>query len=69
MSDDMTSRERVVATCDAGQLKRVEIAKQFGVSTSWIRGLLQRRRSTGEQASAAGTRPDRKPSLMNSYRG
>ena len=43
----MDLRDRVVAACDSGHLKRVEIAEQFGVSTSWIRLLLQRRRETG----------------------
>lgn len=42
--------EREVAACDAGEGARVQIANRFGVSTSWIRGLLQRRRETGSIA-------------------
>ena len=39
-------RDRVVAACDEGELLREEIADEFGVSVSWIRRLLQRRRET-----------------------
>ena len=46
----MDLRERVVAACDAGEGTRQEVAKRFGVSTSWIRRLLQRRRERGEIA-------------------
>ena len=56
----MDLRERVVAACDAREGTRVEIAKRFGVSTSWIRGLLQRRRETGSIAPLpqnAGRKP------------
>lgn len=56
----MDLRERVVAACDARQGTRVQIAKRFGVSTSWIRGLLQRRRETGSIAPLpqnAGRKP------------
>ena len=44
-SEDL--RQRVVSACDNGELTREEIATTFGVSTSWIRSLLQRRRETG----------------------
>jgi len=44
----MDLRDRIVAACDTGSRSRVEIAKQFGVSTAWIRRLLQRRRQTGQ---------------------
>ena len=40
----MDLRERVMAACDRRDGKREEIAKRFGVSTAWIRRLLQRRR-------------------------
>lgn len=43
----MDLRDRVVAACDSGYGRYVEIAEQFGVSTSWIRRLLQRRLETG----------------------
>lgn len=46
----MDIRERVVAACDAREGTREEVAKRFGVSTSWIRRLLQRRRERGEIA-------------------
>jgi transposase len=49
-------RERVVHACDAGTESRQEIAKRFGVSTSWIRRLLQRRRETGSIAPLPGGR-------------
>ncbi|HVT88879.1 MAG TPA: helix-turn-helix domain-containing protein [Tepidisphaeraceae bacterium] len=40
-------RERVVAACDEGIDTRVEIAERFGVSTSFIRKLLRRKKLTG----------------------
>ena len=40
-------RERVVRACDEGRGTRQQIADLFGVSTAWIRRLLQRRRETG----------------------
>jgi transposase len=43
----MDLRERVVWACDEGIGTRKEIAQRFGVSTAWIRRLLQRRRQTG----------------------
>lgn len=41
-------RERVVRACDEEVGTRKEIAKLFGVSTAWIRRLLQRRRESGD---------------------
>jgi transposase len=49
-------RERVVEACDAGTESRQETAKRFGVSTAWIRRLLQRRRETGSIAPLPGGR-------------
>lgn len=46
----MDLRERVVAVCDAREGTREQIAKRFGISTSWIRRMLQRRRETGSIA-------------------
>jgi transposase len=46
----MDLRERVVAACDEGVDTREEIAERFGVSVSWIRDLLKRRRETGSIA-------------------
>ena len=46
----MDLRERVVAACDEGVDTREEIAERFGVSVSWIRDLLRRRRETGSIA-------------------
>lgn len=43
-------RERVVQAADIGEESRKELAEQFGVSTAWIRRLLQRRRETGSIA-------------------
>ena len=43
----MDLRERVVTACDAREGTRVKIAERFGVSTAWIRRVLQRRRETG----------------------
>jgi len=40
-------RIRVVQACDAGIETRKQVARRFGVSTAWIRKLLQRRRETG----------------------
>lgn len=44
-------RERVVQAVDLGEESREELAERFGVSTAWIRRLLQRRRETGSIAS------------------
>lgn len=44
-------RERVARACDEGRGTRQQIADLFGVSTSWIRRLLQRRRETGSLAA------------------
>jgi transposase len=46
----MDLRERVVAACDEGVDTREEIAERFGVSVSWIRDLLRRRREAGSIA-------------------
>jgi transposase len=40
-------RERIVRACDEKRGGREHIAKLFGVSTAWIRRLLQRRRELG----------------------
>ena len=58
----MDLRQRVVAACDRHDGKREEIAKSFGVSTAWIRRLLQRRRETGSIAPLPQN-PGRKPAL------
>src|SRR5579883_1435898 len=44
-------RERVIRACDEQRGTRQQIADLFGVSTSWIRRLLQRRRQTGSFAA------------------
>jgi transposase len=44
-------RERVVRACDEGTHSRQSLAQLFGVSTAWIRRLLQRRRETGSFAA------------------
>ena len=56
----MDLRRRVVAACDRKDRRREEIAERFGVSTPWIRRLLQRRRETGSIAPLpqnAGRKP------------
>jgi transposase len=55
----MDLRERVVRACDEQIGTRKEIAELFGVSTAWIRRLLQRRRETGDFAARrrGGRRP------------
>ena len=58
----MDLRERVVAACDEKAATRSEIAEQFGVSQSWIRRLLQRRRECGSYAPLDGRR-GRKPAF------
>jgi transposase len=53
-------RERVVRACDEGRGTRPHLAELFGVSTAWIRRLLQRRRETGSIAAlphAGGSPP------------
>jgi transposase len=44
-------RERVVRACDDHAGSRRQIAALFGVSTAWVRRLLQRRRETGSFAA------------------
>ena len=44
-------RARVVRACDEGRGTRRQIADLFGVSTAWVRRLLQRRRLTGSFAA------------------
>jgi transposase len=44
-------RERVVRACDEHAGSRTHLAALFGVSTAWIRRLLQRRRETGSFAA------------------
>lgn len=44
----MDLRKRVVRACDERIGTRTEIAEMFGVSTAWVRRLLQRRRETGD---------------------
>ena len=56
----MDLHDRVVAACDDGVLTREETAEAFGVSTAWIRRLLQRRRERGSYAPLDGRR-GRKP--------
>ena len=53
-------RQRVLAAIDAGGSTRERIAKTFQVSTSWMRRLLQRRRTEGTIAPrghGGGRRP------------
>ena len=53
-------REHVVRACDERRGTREHIARLFGVSTAWIRRLLQRRRQTGSFAAwphAGGPKP------------
>jgi transposase len=54
-------RQRVLADCDAG-LKTKAVAQKYGVSRTWVRGLKQRRRETGEIGPRQG-RPGRKPKI------
>ena len=51
-------RQRVLADCDGG-LKTKAVAEKYGVSRTWVRGLKQRRRETGEIGPRPG-RPGRK---------
>ena len=46
----MDLRQRVAAACDEGGDTRAEVAERFGVSESWVRRLLQRRRQSGSLA-------------------
>jgi transposase len=56
----MDLRDRVVVACDEDDLLREEIAEEFGVSTAWIRRLLQRRRQSGDYGPRQ-TKRGRKP--------
>jgi transposase len=53
-------RKRVLADCDVG-LKTKSVAEKYGVSRTWVRGLKQRRRETGEIAARRGG--GRKPKI------
>src|SRR5215213_6285231 len=44
-------RDKVLRACDEGRGTRQQIATCFGVSTAWVRRLLQRRRDTGSTAA------------------
>ena len=56
----MDLRERVLADSDAG-LPTKQVAEKYGVSRTWVRGLKQRRRETGEIAPRVGG--GRKPKI------
>src|SRR5262249_57251525 len=58
-------RERVVRACAEGRGTRQQIADLFGVSTAWIRRLLQRHRTTPSmrRACRTTTRPGDRPYL------
>lgn len=60
-------RERVIRLCDAGTHSHTQLAQLFQVSTSWIRRLLQRRRTTGSLA-ALPWRGGVKPTLDDTQR-
>jgi len=47
MTYSMDLREKVVQACDEKRGSRTHIAKLYGVSTAWIRRLLQCRRERG----------------------
>jgi transposase len=60
MTYSMDLRQRVVQACDENRGSREHIAKLYGVSTAWIRRLLQRRRERGTIAAkphGGGRRP------------
>ena len=63
----MDLRKRVVAACGAREGTREAIAQRFGVSTAWMRRVLQRRRETGSIAPLP-QRAGRKPGLNESIR-
>src|SRR4051812_22596057 len=65
-------RERVVRACDEGRGTRQQLADLFGVSTAWIRRLLQRRRETGSFAArphAGGPAPKMTPARRGRLAG
>ena len=60
-------RERIVASCDAGEAARQEIATRFCVSLSMVKKLLRQRRETGD----IGNRhrfSGRKPIILEEHR-
>ena len=69
--------ERIVRACDSRDESRKQIAARFGVSGSWIRRLLQRRRGSGAiatrpyrrgpQPKISGPRQDRPEKLVKEY--
>lgn len=60
-------RQRVLAACDAGALKRSEIAQQFQVSEAALYNWLRRRRESGTfaaKAHAGGHVPHVDPAVL-----
>jgi transposase len=62
-------RERVIRAVDHGRHSKAELARIFGVSTAWIRRILQRRRETGStlpRARGGRRKPlvERDPTLL-----
>lgn len=55
----MDLRKRVLADCDAG-MKTKPVAEKYGVSRTWVRGLKQKRRETGDIAPGVPTGRPRK---------
>mgnify|MGYP001365022720 CR=1 FL=1 len=55
----MVLRKRVLADCDAG-MKTKPVAEKYGVSRTWVRGLKQKRRETGDIAPGVPTGRPRK---------
>ena len=63
MACSMDLRKRVVAARDAGE-PALAVARRFGVSDTWVRRLMQRRRERGSIDGKRGT-PGRKPKLAD----
>jgi transposase len=61
----MDLRKRVVEACDARWGTRQQVADRFGVSCSWVKRLLQRRRQLGHYGPLT-TKPGRKPIFVGS---
>ena len=60
-------RERILATYDAGESTREEVARRFRVSVGLVKKLLQQRRRTGE-IGPRHYRSGRKPRILPEHR-
>jgi transposase len=67
MAYDDDLRQKVLRAVDTHQASQVRLAEIFGVSLSWVKGILRRRRETGNP-HALPHRGGRRPKLSQAQR-